>query len=98
VFVGEKDRIELLDVAANQFQPLRDLSAAQTGVHQNRRRLRFDQRAIACAAASENCDLHPHEGSFYTLRYPTQAGFGIFGLLLAENGGYSCARKVTDRN
>jgi hypothetical protein len=42
--------------------------------------------------------LHPHEGSFYTLRYPTQAGFGIFGLLLAENGGYSCARKVTDRN
>ena len=71
VFVGEDDPANLLEIAADECEPLRDLATTQARVNKESRRVGFNQCAIAGAAAAQDRDLHPHGGD------STRSGDGL---------------------
>jgi hypothetical protein len=62
MFMGEDDAADLIGMAVDEREPLGDLATAETGVHEQSRRIGFDQGAIAGAATAQNRDAHPHGG------------------------------------
>ena len=62
VFVGEDYSRDLLEIAADEREALRDLATAETGIDEQFRRVGFNQGAIAGATAPQNRDTYPHAG------------------------------------
>jgi hypothetical protein len=60
MFMGDKDGVEVLELAAEGGETLRDLAAAEAGIHEDGGLVGFDKGAITGAAAAQNCDLNPH--------------------------------------
>ena len=60
VFMGDENAVQSLRRAANGGKPLPDLTAAQTGVDEQPRLVRFEVSAVARRAAAQNRQFDSH--------------------------------------
>ena len=52
MFVGDEDRVNIVKLPANRGEAVRDLATTQAGIDEHGSVLRFDEGAIAGAAAA----------------------------------------------